>query len=614
MALSELESQKKSVVLAVCESFSILQTQLESFQIDQSNMERDDGSEAMERFAATSKVLWAENERLNNEVKHVERDESLVTEERNELESSISEQTSEMEQVRDTASTQLNVVNEEIEELKKLLAEKEAVASELTVQVAEQEASIHRVRTKFSRQLNKIYKKEATVNENRNEWETEKSAYDQMKEEHEATVKSHSEALLAHEDMMSRLQHEIDSSQSMEKVIQKEIQFDNSSLDDDTNTNDDVNNEEMAKVQAQVVECEAAVDEANQVLVLATGIISGLKEEIRDIDTQIPSLEEAKKSAAVKRDFRAAGKAAKQIKEMMARKETCEEELEFEAADRLKAAQDSLQEVDQALTKQQAIAHEQEKKHGIGCMARLAKKIKRIEQKRIDSNPENTDDSCITVTSVGMWVLSEEISALKMEGEALGDKFGGWEAIMEQVEDFVEEDTEEEGSQDSIEEEIVVEEEEQMEEEMDERIEEEEETENVVVDAADVEETRQEAVEKFKELSFSLQNAEKDLEDAVAEEDFEKAAELDEILQQVQNKIEALGLSSKDLEALDNVANHDEEMIQPVQDDAPIQDAHVEEEVPTNNTEEIEVDAQEDDTMDDGVVVDVEEATVPIDS
>jgi hypothetical protein len=57
----------------------------------------------MERFAATSKVLWAENERLNNEVKHVERDESLVTEERNELESSISEQTSEMEQVRDTA-------------------------------------------------------------------------------------------------------------------------------------------------------------------------------------------------------------------------------------------------------------------------------------------------------------------------------------------------------------------------------------------------------------------------------------------------------------------------------------------------------------------------------
>eukprot|EP00978_Attheya_sp_CCMP212_P001852 scaffold3824_cov48-Attheya_sp.AAC.1 len=494
----------------------------------------------MERFAATSKVLWAENERLNNEVKHVERDESLVKEERNELESSISEQTSEMEQTRDMASTQLNVVNEEIEELKKLLAEKEAVASELTVQVAEQEASIHRVRTKFSRQLNKIYKKEATVNENRNEWETEKSAYDQMKEEHEAMVKSHSEALLAHEDMMSRLQHEIDSSQSMEKVIRKEIQFDNSSLDDDdANTNDDVNNEEMANVQAQVVECEAAVDEANQ---------------------------------------------------------------------------DSLQEADQALAKQQAIAHEQEKKHGIACMARLAKKIKRLEQKRIDSNPENTDDSCITVTSVGMWVLSEEISALGVEGEALGDKFGGWKAIMEQVEDFVDEDTEEEGSQDSIEEEIVVKEEEQTEEEVDERIEEEEETENVVVDAADEEETRQEAIEKFKELSLSLQNAEKDLEDAVAEEDFEKAAELDELLQQVQNKIEALGLSSEDLEALDNVADHDEEMTQPVQDDAPIQDADVEEEVPTNNTEEIEVNAQEDDTMDDGVVVDVEEATVPIDS
>eukprot|EP00978_Attheya_sp_CCMP212_P038488 scaffold191269_cov42-Attheya_sp.AAC.1 len=68
----------------------------------------------------------------------------------------------------------------------------------------------------------------------------------------------------------------------MERVIRKEIQeVDNESLDDGANTKDDVNNEEVAKVQAQVVEyeCEAAVDEANRVLVLAAGIISGLKEE-----------------------------------------------------------------------------------------------------------------------------------------------------------------------------------------------------------------------------------------------------------------------------------------------------------------------------------------------
>eukprot|EP00978_Attheya_sp_CCMP212_P031814 scaffold121745_cov35-Attheya_sp.AAC.1 len=72
-------------------------------------------------------------------------------------------------------------------------------------------------------------------------------------------------------------------------VIRKEIQVDNESLDDGTNTNDHVNNEEVAKVQAQVVEyeCEAAVDEANQVLVLAVGIIFGLKEEIQAIAVHI---------------------------------------------------------------------------------------------------------------------------------------------------------------------------------------------------------------------------------------------------------------------------------------------------------------------------------------
>eukprot|EP00978_Attheya_sp_CCMP212_P027478 scaffold92042_cov53-Attheya_sp.AAC.1 len=77
----------------------------------------------------------------------------------------------------------------------------------------------------------------------------EKSAYDQMKEEH----KSHSEALFAHEDMMPCFLHVIDSAQSMERVIRKEIQVDTESLNDGANTNDDVNNEEVAKVQAQVV-------------------------------------------------------------------------------------------------------------------------------------------------------------------------------------------------------------------------------------------------------------------------------------------------------------------------------------------------------------------------
>ena len=57
----------------------------------------------MVRFAATAKQLSGENARLLNDAKHLERDEKTVGEERKELESSISEQTADMEKHRDAA-------------------------------------------------------------------------------------------------------------------------------------------------------------------------------------------------------------------------------------------------------------------------------------------------------------------------------------------------------------------------------------------------------------------------------------------------------------------------------------------------------------------------------
>lgn len=52
----------------------------------------------MDKFAATSKRLSAETDRLNNDLKHIERDEELVADEQKELEDQISEGTKEFEE------------------------------------------------------------------------------------------------------------------------------------------------------------------------------------------------------------------------------------------------------------------------------------------------------------------------------------------------------------------------------------------------------------------------------------------------------------------------------------------------------------------------------------
>lgn len=54
-------------------------------------------SQVLDQFAATSRRLSAETERLNSDLKHIERDEELVAEEQKELEGQISDGTKEFE-------------------------------------------------------------------------------------------------------------------------------------------------------------------------------------------------------------------------------------------------------------------------------------------------------------------------------------------------------------------------------------------------------------------------------------------------------------------------------------------------------------------------------------
>jgi chromatin segregation and condensation protein Rec8/ScpA/Scc1 (kleisin family) len=55
-------------------------------------------SQVLDKFAATSKRLSSETDRLNNDLKHIERDEELVADEQKELEDQIHAGTMEFEE------------------------------------------------------------------------------------------------------------------------------------------------------------------------------------------------------------------------------------------------------------------------------------------------------------------------------------------------------------------------------------------------------------------------------------------------------------------------------------------------------------------------------------
>ena len=375
-----------------------------------------------DKFQTTSKRLSAEEERLGMDLKHLERDEVLVEEERKELEGTIQEQTSDMEKLRDQAKERLERVNEEIQDLRALLDAKESLAAELQSDFAAQETAISKIRSKFSRQLARLENKLTALKANRKEWESEKQHHEHLKSSHESAIKAHSEALTAHEEMMKIIQEEISTAEKVEEIIVSEI------VEAETREAADETSSELRELQADVLKCEAAADEANQVLMAAKATVNNLRDEIEQIEKQIPELEDQKKAAAASRDFKSAAKASKEIKDISARKERLQEELDDEAIGRQSAAETNFENIIGDLDAKKSLAEAQEKEGASKELENLGERISRMHAvKRQVCSGENT------VESVAASVLDSEIEALKARGAALGAKFGGWDDVLAEI-------------------------------------------------------------------------------------------------------------------------------------------------------------------------------------
>lgn len=536
-ALAQLESQKKEVVGGVGACFEAVKDQLEAFQEEQASAEKTDDTESMRRFSATAKQLSAENERLQNDFKILERDEELMKEERNELELAIHEQTEDMESHRDKARENLQQVEDEIEELRKQLREKEARASTLRSEMESYVSGISKVRVKFSRQLTRVEKKEVSLRENRSEWENEKNTYESLKMSHEAEVKEHSEALLAHEELMSTLKREITLAATFQGIVDNEIVFE-STGDQGIESDGD-----LAQLQADVVKCEAAMSEGKQMVKAAEAVLSSLDSEHKVLQEKIPALEEEKKAAVARRDFKSAGRVSKEIKDAKTRLQECQDELTGDAAERKEAALKDLEGLEKELETKQAIAHEKEKEAGIEAMEKLAEKLRRLIATKGEICGEAAPG---TIQGVGALVLKAQLDALRREGEIYGAKFGGWETLVQDIDEVLDEKdsgvgygvepAESRNPSTTLD---------------DDDAGQKEEVTNVKKERP-ADEIDPERIAKFREVWDQLKIAEEALEDAVAKEDYDEAAEVDEQLEQIKTELELLSLTDAEQQVIDS--------------------------------------------------------------
>jgi hypothetical protein len=515
-ALAQLDEQTPRVVYGVTKCFESVALDLEDFKSKQKHA--DDASDIMARFAVTARQLSGENERLKGEAKHLERDEALVKMERKELDDAIADQTAELEKLREESREKLTSIEREMDDLREQLRLKEIEAQQLKMKMLAQDADISKVLVKFNRQITRVQKKELSVRENHKEWTNESNAYQRLKEAHEAEVAAHSEALLQRNTILDEIDSNISVASTFQDIISQAVTFEHIREEDE-----EVDGK-LAQIQADLVKCEAAVSEAAQLAKVAEATLVSLDGESRRLQEKLPKLEEEKSKAAAKRDFKTAGRASKEIKEFSARLQELEDKLIQEAKVRHKEAKASLEKVQKELEREQATANEKEKESGRAAMEKIATRIKALlhTKKKVCGKA-----SPYSVKGVGGLVLKGQIDALKLEGQSLGHKFGGWEGIFGVI------DESEDGGEEVEEDEPAAVPHHQ----------EESKAVEVTESSRPSEEVIPENVMKAKELNKKLAQVEADIDGAAEQEDFEKAAELDEILQDIKNKLEELDLT-----------------------------------------------------------------------
>ena len=214
------------------------------------------------------------------------------------------------------------------------------------------------------------------------------------------------------------------------------------------------------------------------------------------------------------------------------------------------------------LEKARKVANEKEKLSGQNKMAILAKEIEQLRetQEEVCGDVTSSENS---VRGVGALVLEGQIKSLKLEGENLGSKYGGWDELLGEGE--VEEETQDAEVES-------------------------EEISGKETPAQDDGLSRKERIMKVRQLMTRIQEAEESLEAAAEREDFDEAAELHEVFQTLQSELETINLSDEDME----IALSNEEVIDTDEEKEPLEPAEANGDVAVEESDPIE--SEEEDT------------------
>jgi len=301
----------------------------------------------------------------------------------------------------------------EIDKLQKQLALKEAEAAELSSAVATHDANIAKIEDKFKGDINLLNARETAVKEKEEKIEQNKMILEQIKAKHAKEFQDISNAFLNHERLVSTVESEIDVTLKLKDFISKEI-----------NGNSELFTQFTGKKEPKdVLLSQASIDNAREALEAAKARMLTLKDEVKEINQRLPGLEEEKIAAVARRDFKSAAKFSKEQKGLTARMERYKEEI---AGAALKDISDSEEMLEKAISEMRELkekSDKNEKNIAMEYLTKHGKKIDRFKSIMKELSRENANGEVRITNVVGDVVLGGAVSVLTKEGEIFASRF-----------------------------------------------------------------------------------------------------------------------------------------------------------------------------------------------
>lgn len=296
---------------------------VEALELEGKEAFRETEERCQRRVSAEEARMESERKRMDLAQSHLQKDSENLQEEWQQVNEAIDQQTTEDVAERDKAVSQRGKLDEEIQELERLLASKLEERKELTQVVDSCDIRIACIRSKFEKQLGRLEGKQKRLEEAQKEMELDTQQVSQM----EAELRKEREALKEQEGQHQRQMKEIRKTSKelrrqrwfLAEVIQRRVVWQKL-----MEPHRDSLSEARSKWEETTQKCiELSATSASQEAEAAK-----LRSQIDAHVQMLPSLEAEKKLAVASRSFKEAGRLTEEIRRRQEGKEKFEAELE----------------------------------------------------------------------------------------------------------------------------------------------------------------------------------------------------------------------------------------------------------------------------------------------